>query len=76
MVVGKVKYQLEVELGPMCLSVPTVIFGKNYMTRTSKVHDWLVVPFKCEGETIEFRFCLMPAPANPHSGFRVETFQV
>jgi len=76
MVVGNVKNMLEEELGAMCLSVPTVIFGKNYMTRSSKVHDWLVVPFQCLGESIEFRFCLMPAPANPHAGFRVESIQV
>ncbi len=76
MVVGNVKNMLEEDLGAMCLSVPTVIFGKNYMTRSSKVHDWLVVPFQCLGESIEFRFCLMPAPANPHAGFRVESYHV
>jgi chemotaxis protein CheX len=76
MVVGNVKNMLEEELGAMCLSVPTVIFGKNYMTRSSKVHDWLVVPFQCMEESIEFRFCLMPAPANPRAGFRVESFHV
>jgi chemotaxis protein CheX len=76
MVVGNVKSMLEEDLGAMCLSVPTVIFGKNYMTRSSKVHDWLVVPFQYLGESIEFRFCLMPAPANPRAGFRVESFHV
>jgi chemotaxis protein CheX len=76
MVVGNVKNMLEEELGAMCLSVPTVIFGKNYMTRSSKVHDWLVVPFQCVEESIEFRFCLMPAPVNPRAGFRVESYHV
>lgn len=76
MVVGNVKNALEEELGPMLLSVPTVVFGKNYLTRSSKVHDWLIVPFQCDGEVIEFRFSLMPAPANPHSGFHVESYHV
>jgi len=76
MVVGNVKTMLEEDLGPLCLSVPTVIFGKNYMTRSGKIQDWLVVPFQYMGETIELRFCLMPAPANAHAGFRMEAFHL
>jgi chemotaxis protein CheX len=72
MVVGNVKNVLEEDLGQLCLSVPTVIYGKNYMTRSGKVQDWLVIPFQCLGESIEFRFCLMPAPTNPRAGFRIE----
>ena len=44
MVVGNVKNVLEEDLGQLCLSVPTVIYGKNYMTRSGKVQDWLVIP--------------------------------
>jgi chemotaxis protein CheX len=76
MVVGNVKTVLEEELGPLCLSVPTVIFGKNYMTRSGKVKEWLVVPFSCAGETIECRFCLMPAPPNMRAGFRIEALHL
>ena len=76
MVVGNVKNTLEVDLGPLCLSIPTVIFGKNYLTRSGRVSDWLVVPFECLGESLECRFCLMPAPATPHSGFRIEAFHL
>ncbi len=72
MVVGNFKNMLEEELGPLCLSVPTVIFGKNYKTRSAGMQDWLVAPFECQGETIEFRFCLLPAPANPRAGYRLE----
>jgi chemotaxis protein CheX len=76
MVVGNVKNILEVDLGPLCLSVPTVIFGKNYLTRSGKINDWLVVPFQCEGEVLECRFCLMPAPSAPHAGFRIEAYHL
>jgi chemotaxis protein CheX len=72
MVVGNFKNMLEEDLGPLCLSVPTVIFGKNYKTRSTGMQDWLVAPFHCQGETIEFRFCLMPAPQNPRAGYRLE----
>jgi len=72
MVVGGTKTILEEELGPLSLSIPTVIFGKNYSTHSGKVHDWLVLPFHCGGEQIELRFCLMPTHANARAGFQME----
>lgn len=72
MVVGNTKTMLEEELGALSLSIPTVIFGKNYMTHAGKVHDWLVLPFQCAQETIELRFCLMPAMKGPRAGYQVE----
>jgi chemotaxis protein CheX len=72
MVVGNVKTMLEEELGALSLSIPTVIFGKNYTTHSGKVQDWLVIPFQSHGETIELRFCLMPARTNARAGFQVE----
>jgi chemotaxis protein CheX len=72
MVVGNFKNMLEEELGPLLLSVPTVIFGKNYKTRSVGLPDWMVIPFNCLGETMEFRFCLLPTPTNPHAGFKLE----
>lgn len=70
MIVGNVKTCLEEQLGPLALSVPTVIYGRNYQTRTSHVQDWLVVPFRCEGEVMEVRFCLMETQVNTSSGSR------
>lgn len=60
MIVGNVKSCLEDELGPMGLSIPTVIYGKNYKTRSSGVNSWVIVPFECAGEHLEIRFALMP----------------
>ena len=71
MVVGNVKSQLEDQLGPLCLSVPTVIFGKNYLTRSVMLREWLVVTFDCLGERLEFRFSLVKTPSNPKAGFRL-----
>jgi hypothetical protein len=42
------------------------------MTHAGKVHDWLVLPFQCAQETIELRFCLMPAMKGPRAGYQVE----
>lgn len=46
MIIGNVKTPLETRLGRMGLSVPTVIFGRNFQTRTARVRDWTVVAFE------------------------------
>lgn len=61
MIIGNVKSALEDDLGPMGLSIPTVIFGRNYRARSTGVNEWLVVPFRSAGERMEIRFCLVPA---------------
>ncbi|MEO5923025.1 MAG: chemotaxis protein CheX [Bryobacteraceae bacterium] len=59
MIIGNIKTTLEEVLGPLGLGVPTVIYGRNYQARTGSVLDWTVIPFHCEGQTMEVRFCLM-----------------
>jgi len=63
MVLGNVKTSLEEELGPMGLSIPTVIYGRNFTTRSLTKSKWTVVPFDCLEETFEVRLCLAPSPA-------------
>jgi CheY-specific phosphatase CheX len=72
MIVGNVKTYFEDKLGsPLGLSIPTVVFGRNYQTRFSGVQEWTIVPFDCEGEPMEVRFCLIPTPhQNSHSARR------
>lgn len=67
MIIGNVKSQLEQDYGPMGLSIPTVIFGRNYKARSSGVSDWRVVPFLCEGERMDIKLCLVPgSETNSH----------
>lgn len=47
MIIGNVKTTLEDELGPLGLSVPTVVFGRNYHARSGRIQSWTVVPFRC-----------------------------
>jgi len=61
MVFGNVKTSLEEHLGPMGLSIPTVIYGRNYHTRSMGAAEWLVAPFECGGERMEVKLCLLPA---------------
>jgi chemotaxis protein CheX len=60
MILGNVKSSLEEELGPMGLSLPTVIFGRNFVTRSLGRYTWSIVPFELEGEAIELQICLAP----------------
>ena len=60
MIIGNVKSSLEDRLGPMGLSIPTVIFGRNYQARSSGVSQWTVAPFRCDTESFEVRIALVP----------------
>lgn len=64
MIIGNVKTALEEQLGPMGLSIPTVIFGRNFQTRNSGNHAWTVVPFDCGTDRINVQLCLTPNRGN------------
>ena len=76
MVIGNVKTLLEDRVGPLALSIPTVIYGRNYKTRSAGVMEWTMVPFHCGGETVEVRFNLMETPKVAHPMLRPEFFHV
>ena len=66
MIIGNVKTALETTLGPMGLSIPTVIFGRNFMSRTSASTEWMVVPFHIADEVVEVQLCLTPCSEADH----------
>jgi len=61
MIIGSVKTDLEEHLGPLGLSIPTVVFGRNFRTRSAANADWMVVPFDWDGEILLVRLCLTRA---------------
>ena len=65
MIVGNVKTCFEEKLGPLGLTVPTVIFGRNYRTRSAGVKDWVLVRLHSGEDTMDINFCLMPSRV-PH----------
>jgi chemotaxis protein CheX len=69
MIVGNVKTVLEEKLGPMGLSTPTVIYGRNFETRSVGNQDWVVVPFDCGGESMQVQISI--APNRNHRGGRL-----
>lgn len=67
MILGNVKTELENELGPMALSIPTVIYGRNFIKRSLIKQDWVVAPFSSDGEVLEVHLCVVPSQkTEPH----------
>jgi chemotaxis protein CheX len=58
MILGNVKTTFEETLGPMGLSIPTVIYGRNFTTRSVGRSEWTVVPFELDGGAIEIQISL------------------
>jgi chemotaxis protein CheX len=62
MIIGNVKTALENRLGSMLLSTPTVIYGRNFQTRSARNQEWTVVPFEWENERMCVQVCIAPNP--------------
>ncbi len=60
MIIGNVKTALESRLGAMGLSTPTVIYGRNFQTRSSGNQKWTVVPFSMGEERLCVQICIAP----------------
>jgi chemotaxis protein CheX len=60
MIIGSVKTDLEQHLGPLGLSIPTVVFGRNFKTKSAGQHEWIVVSFLLDGEPLTVKMCLTP----------------
>src|SRR5450432_3927925 len=75
MIIGNVKTDLEREVGPLGLSIPTVVFGRNFRTKSAGTTEWIVMRFSWEGEILLVKMCLAPneksAHLLPHTGSHV-----
>jgi chemotaxis protein CheX len=60
MIIGSVKTDLESELGPLGLSIPTVVFGRNFKTRSAGTTEWMSVSFNWDGDLLLVKMCLAP----------------
>ena len=68
MIIGNVKTTIEEEYGPMGLSIPTVIYGRNFTTRSVGRNEWVVVPFDCLDTKVEVHLCLIPGNESQNQG--------
>ncbi len=70
MIMGNFKNELELRLGPMGLSVPTVVYGGNFSTRNPGHAKGTVVPF-CWGDSrLNVSVCLKPVEAGMFGRYR------
>jgi chemotaxis protein CheX len=58
MIFGNVKNEMEEQLGGLCLSIPTVIFGRNFATRSVGQQSWTVIPITSGTDLMELKICL------------------
>jgi chemotaxis protein CheX len=59
-IIGCVKTDLEHQLGPIGLSIPTVVFGRNFKTKSAGSTEWIVMRFQWDGELLLVKLCLAP----------------
>ncbi len=60
MMIGNVKNALEVVTGPLAISVPTVIHGRNFQFRNASGLRGVAMGFSVEGHRFEVRIALAP----------------
>ncbi|MBX9604328.1 MAG: chemotaxis protein CheX [Bryobacteraceae bacterium] len=60
MIIGNIKTTIEEKVGRLGLSVPTVIYGRNFQTRSKVETEWIVVDFDSGADRFEVSFCLEP----------------
>lgn len=75
MIIGNVKNEVEEHLGPMGLSIPTVIYGRNFAARSLGRDAWTVVPFYAGENRLDVKICITPKERVAHeSGARSRPF--
>ena len=57
MVIGNLKDHLETAAGPLAMSIPTVVYGRNFQARTTGHRNWLIAPYQMDGDSFEIRIC-------------------
>jgi chemotaxis protein CheX len=62
MIIGNLKTNLEDRVGPLWLSVPSVVYGRNFTARTVGKFEWTVVPVDLPEGKLRVRLCLSEAP--------------
>jgi chemotaxis protein CheX len=58
MIIGNFKTAIEAHMGQLGLSIPTVVYGKNFSTRSPGHEEWTVVPFSWGDHRLYVRICL------------------
>jgi chemotaxis protein CheX len=73
MIIGSVKTDLEKHLGPLGLSIPTVVYGRNFKTKSAGNAEWIVVRFQWDEESLVVKLCLEPKEQAAHVLFHTSS---
>ncbi|HUB79030.1 MAG TPA: chemotaxis protein CheX [Bryobacteraceae bacterium] len=73
MIIGSVKTELEQHLGPLGLSIPTVVYGRNFKTKSAGNAEWIVMHFQWDGEDLVVKLCLEPKEQAAHVMFHTSS---
>jgi len=65
MIVGNFKNEVEKRVGPLALSIPTVVYGLNFSTRSPGHEEWTVLPFVWDDSQLNVRVCLKARKTGP-----------
>jgi chemotaxis protein CheX len=66
MIIGNVKTELETRVGPLGLSIPTVVYGRNFQTKTAGAQGWIVLRFQWAADILTVKLCLAPHNRVPY----------
>jgi CheY-specific phosphatase CheX len=53
MIVGNFKNSIHAQTGPLGMSTPTVICGRQMTTTNGGAHEWIVFPFRSVGHSFQ-----------------------
>jgi chemotaxis protein CheX len=73
MIIGGVKTELETHLGPLGLSIPTVVYGRNFRTKSAGNAEWIVAHFRWDDDILLVKMCLEPKEQAAHVQFHTST---
>jgi chemotaxis protein CheX len=59
MIIGNFKDEAAHKLGPLGLSIPTVVYGKNFQAHNANHLSWTAVPFDYQGELFEVKVSIV-----------------
>ena len=60
MIIGSFKNSAEPYLGPLGLTIPTVIYGMQFLARSAEKENWTVIPFRCGEEYLIVKLLVTP----------------
>lgn len=73
MIIGSVKTEMETHIGPLGLSIPTVVYGRNFKTKSAGNAEWIVTHFRWDDETLVVKLCLEPKERAAHVLFHTSS---